>query len=239
MKSGEAQKSLFTLMDLDDKELQDLANISAEGKMADLIDKIQKQIKQEKVTAARFDHLQAIGGHVEEALLKAIDSDVVQVVYPKNRDEYVDAVNKQNGQDIVVSVKKHDQRIEEIYYIEVKSKWDFDDPAHMSPNQVKKACENLDKYCLCCVDLRKHKEEDLANLPQQVILDCTNVKMDIGRTLQPLMKEIIEADGRSDEVQIKISDYRSNMSSKVFEKGEPFQKLLDTLVAKAQEVLQR
>lgn len=239
MKSGEAKKSLFTLMDLDDKELKDLANISAEGKMADLIDKIQKQIKQEKVTAARFAHLQAIGGHVEEALLKAIDSDVVQVVYPKNRDEYVDAVNKQNGQDIVVSVKKHDQRIEEIYYIEVKSKWDFDDPAHMSPNQVKKACENLDKYCLCCVDLRKHKEEDLVNLTQQVILDSTNVKMDIGRTLRPLMKEIIEADGRSDEVQIKISDYRSNMSSKVFEKGEPFQKLLDTLVAKAQEVLQR
>lgn len=239
MKSGVAQKSLFTLMDLDDKELQDLANISAEGKMADLIDKIQKQIKQEKVIAARFAHLQAIGGHVEEALLKAIDSDVVQVVYPKNKGEYVDAVNRQNGQDIVVSVKKYDQTIEEIYYIEVKSKWDFDDPAHMSPHQVKKACENLDKYCLCCVDLQKHKEEDLANLHQQVILDCTNVKMDIGRTLRPLMKEIIEADGRSDEVQIKISDYRSNMSSKVFGEGEPFQKLLDTLVTKVQEVLQK
>lgn len=239
MKSGEAQKSLFALMDLDDNELQDLANISAEGKMSDLIDKIQKQIKQERVIAARFAHLQTIGEHVEEVLLKAIDNDVVQVVYPKDKDEYVDASNRQNGQDIVISVKRHDQTLEEIYYIEVKSKWDFNEAAHMSPNQVKKACQNPDKYCLCCVDLREHKEEDLVNLPQQVILDCTNVKMDIGRTLQPLMKEIIEADGRSDEVQIKISDYRSNMSSKVFEKGEPFQKLLDTLVAKAQEVLQR
>jgi hypothetical protein len=237
MKSGEAQKSLFALMDLDDNELQDLANISAEGKMSDLIDKIQKQIKQERVIAARFAHLQTIGEHVEEVLLKAIDNDVVQVVYPKDKDEYVDASNRQNGQDIVISVKRHDQTLEEIYYIEVKSKWDFNKAAHMSPNQVKKACQNSDKYCLCCVDLREHKEEDLANLPQQVILDCTNVKMDIGKTLRPLMKEIIEADDRSDDVQIKISDYRSNMGATVFEKGEPFQKLLDTLVKKAQDAL--
>lgn len=239
MKSGNAQKSLFALMDLDDKELQDLANISAEGKMADLIDKIQKQIKQEQVTAARFAHLQTIGEHVEEALLNAIDSDVVQVIYPKDKDEYVDATNRQNGQDIVISVKKHNQTIEEIYYIEVKSKWDFNESAHMSTNQVKKACQNPDKYCLCCVDLREYKEEDLANLPQQVILNCTNVKMNIGKTLQPLMNEIIEADNRPDDVQIKISDYRSNMGAAVFEKGEPFQKLLDTLVKKVQETLQR
>ena len=207
--------------------------------MAELIDKIQKQIKQEKVTAARFAHLQTIGEHVEEALLKAIDNDVVQVVYPKDKDEYVDAANRQNGQDIVISVQRHDQTLEEIYYIEVKSKWDFNEAAHMSPNQVKKACQNPDKYCLCCVDLREHKDEDLANLPQQVILDCTNVKMNIGITLRPLMKEIIEADDRSDDIQIKISDYRSNMGATVFEKGDPFQKLIDTLVKKAQEALQR
>ena len=70
-----------------------------------------------------------------------------------------------------------------------------------------------------------------------MILDCTNVKMDIGKTLRPLMKEIIEADDRSDDVQIKISDYRSNMGATVFEKGDPFQKLLDTLVKKAQDAL--
>ena len=235
MKSGEAQRSLFALMDLDDNELKDLANISAEGKMAELIDKIQKQINQERITAARFAHLQTIGEHVEEALLEAIDNDVVQVVYPKDKDEYVNATNRQNGQDIVISVKKHDQSLEEIYYIEVKSKWDFNEAAHMSPNQVKKACQNPDKYCLCCVDLRNHKDEDLANLPQQVILDSTNVKMEIGKTLCPLMKEIIEADDRSDDVQIKISDYRSNMWASVFEKGEPFQKLLDTLIIKVQD----
>ena len=177
---------------------------------------------------------------MEQKYVRAmLENDLFAVVYPKDKDEYVDAGNRQNGQDIVISVKRHDQTLEEIYYIEVKSKWDFNEAAHMSPNQVKKACQNPDKYCLCCVDLREHKDEDLANLPQQVILDCTNVKMNIGITLRPLMKEIIEADDRSDDIQIKISDYRSNMGATVFEKGDPFQKLIDTLVKKAQEALQR
>ena len=40
------------------------------------------------------------------------------------------------------------------------------------------------------------------------------------------MANIIEADGKSEDVQIKISDYRSNMGAKVFEIGEPFDKLI-------------
>ncbi len=239
MKTGEAQKSLFSLMDnMDDDHLGRLAKLGEEGNISNLIDKLEKYQQQEWDSAARFNHLHTIGKHIENVLRERIGKDVVSITMPKGKEEDVDVDDVQDGQDIVVKVQKNGEwRI--LFYVEVKSKWDFNEAAHMSPNQVKKACENLDKYCLCCVDLRKHKEEDLVNLPQQVILDCTNVKMDIGRTLQPLMKEIIDADGRSDEVQIKISDYRSNMSSKVFEKGEPFQKLLDTLVAKAQEVLQR
>ena len=51
------------------------------------------------------------------------------------------------------------------------------------------------------------------------------------------MKEIIEADNRSDDIQIKISDYRSNMGAKVFEQGEPFQKLIDAIIETAQRYL--
>lgn len=50
--------------------------------------------------------------------------------------------------------------------------------------------------------------------------------MRIGYELQPLVANIIEADGKSEDVQIKISDYRSNMGAKVFEIGEPFDKLI-------------
>lgn len=236
MKSGDAQKSLFALMDLKDSELQELANLSVDGKMEELIEKMKSQLKQEQEETARFNHFYTIGTHVENALLNAIDSNLIKVEYIKEKEEYVKAANRQNGQDIVVSVKKDGDFID-VFYIEVKSKWSFDDPAHMSSNQVRKACQYPNQYCLCCVDLRQHKDEDLSNLDQQVILDCTKVKLDIGNTLKPLMKEIIEADNRSDDIQIKISDYRSNMGAKVFEQGEPFQKLIDAIIETAQRYL--
>ena len=228
MKSGDAQKSLFALMDLDDNELKDLANISEKGKMAELIDKIQKQIRQEQVTAARFSHLQTIGEHVEEALLKALDNDVVQVVYPKDKNEYVDAINRQNGQDIVVMVKVNGYW-KEVFYIEVKSKWDFDDPAHMSTNQIKKACLHPKEYALCCVDLRPFKNSNLVELPVQVIVNATRVKMNIGDILAPMVSSILDADKLPDKTQIKISEYRTNMSAEVFEQGLPFKVLTDTI----------
>ena len=44
-----------------------------------------------------------------------------------------------------------------------------------------------------------------------------------------MIKEILEADERPDNEQIKISEYRSNMSAKVFEIGEPFEALLNKI----------
>lgn len=92
-------------------------------------------------------------------------------------------------------------------------------------------------YSLCCVDLREHKNEDLASLPTETILACTKVKMNIGSELYPMMTGILEADERPDENQIKISDYRSNMSAKVFEVGVPFPVLLDRIETIAKQVL--
>ena len=102
----------------------------------------------------------------------------------------------------------------------------------MSTRQVIMASLHSDKYALCCVDLRPYKNEDLANLPKDKILGATKVKMDIGRTLFPLMSNILDAEKQSDDVQIKISEYRSNISAKVFEQGEPF----GALIAKIEEV---
>ena len=55
------------------------------------------------------------------------------------------------------------------------------------------------------------------------------MKLDIGRQLSPMMSGILAADKQSDEVQIKISEYRSNMSAKMFEQGVSFQELIDKI----------
>lgn len=118
----------------------------------------------------------------------------------------------------------------DVYYVEVKSKWDFNEPAHMSTRQIKMAADHPNEYALCCVDLRNHKNKDLEHLNPEIIIECTKVKLDIGDILNPMVKTILEADKLSDDVQIKISEYRSNISAKVFEKGEPLEVLLDKIV---------
>ena len=233
MQSGKAQKSLFTLMDnLEDDDLERLSKLGEDGNIAELIDKMERIQQLEYESAARFNHLHTIGKHIEDVLRESIGTDAIKAVMPENKDDVIVADDIQDGQDIIINLKVNGDW-KEIYYIEVKSKWDFSiEPAHMSTRQVRMASLHSDKYALCCVDLRPYKNEDLANLPKDKILGATKVKMDIGRTLFPLMSNILDAEKQSDDVQIKISEYRSNISAKVFEQGEPF----GALIAKIEEV---
>ena len=56
--------------------------------------------------------------------------------------------------------------------------------------------------------------------------------MGIGEILNPMLKAILEADNRSDDEQIKISEYRSNMGASIFEKGDSLDVLLNTIEQK-------
>ena len=140
----------------------------------------------------------------------------------------------QNGQDIVISVKNGEEW-KEAYFVEVKSKWDFNEPAHMSTRQVRMAAMHPENYALCCVDLREYKNQELDKLPPEIIKQCTRVKMSIGSDLQPLVQAILDADDLDEDVQIKISEYRSNMSAKVFEKGNS----LDALLKKIENIVRK
>lgn len=236
MQSGRAQKSLFSLMDnCSDDHLEQLAKYgkNIEG----LLDKLDSIEKQERDSAARFNHLHTIGKHIEDVLRERIGQDVVSIKMPESKDDNnVDVNDEQNGQDIVVKVLKNGEW-KNIFFVEVKSKWDFNEAAHMSMRQVRMASLNPDMYALCCVDLRPYKDQDLENLSESVILDATHVKMDIGTTLFPMVSGILDADKQPDETFIKISEYRSNIPAKVFEVGEPFDALLTKIEQRAREIL--
>ena len=236
MKSGKAQKSLFSLMDIEDDNLDRLAKLTEKGSINIMLDKMERQQELEYENEARFNHLHAIGKHIEDTLREKIGSDLIQVDNPMRTEGNTIVEDVQNGQDIVVRIKNGEEWAD-IFYVEVKSKWDFSEPAHMSTRQVRMAALHPNEYALCCVDLRKHKHEDLENLPTEIILECTNVKMGIGEILNPMLKAILEADNRSDDEQIKISEYRSNMGASIFEKGDSLDVLLNTIETKIRQKL--
>lgn len=232
MQSGPAQKSLFSLMKLDEGVLSELAEYSDKSKIADVLDTYKRKLQAEADKRARMEHLEKIGKHMEEALREELNGELIKIRYTK--DEEMEADDEQYGQDIVV--KKMVNGIwKPFYYIEVKSKWDFDDPAHMSMRQIKTACENEANYALCCVDLRKYRDSDLATLSTDVIIQQTKVKMDIGERLNEVMQSVLAADKQSDSEQIKLGEYRTNMHVDVFTKGEPFDALIKRISALANE----
>lgn len=228
MKSGTAQESLFSLMDLEDENLERLAKLSESGDIEQMLNKMEHQQKLEEENQAQFNHLYTIGKHIEDVLREKIGSELVNIINPAIEDGHAFAEDMQNGQDIVVCVNKNGQW-DDVFHVEVKSKWDFTEPAHMSMHQIRTAVLHQDNYALCCVDLREYKNQNLKELPESVIISSTKVKMDIGEKLKQMMSNIMDADKMPDDSQIKISDYRSNMSAKVFEQGESFQVLLNKI----------
>ena len=220
----EERKHIYSVVKTDSDTLKACAELCESENRSQLIAKLHELIEQEKARDARMNHLLIIGKHIEEALKDNIEKGLVAVdILKKKNDLVVDDI--QNGQDIVVHIKDGDN-LKPIFFVEVKSKWNFDEPAHMSTNQIKQAAKHPDEYALCCVDLRPYKDKDLRSLTDEEIIGSTKVKMRIGHELQPLVAKIIEADGKSEDEQIKISDYRSNMGAKVFERGDDFEKLI-------------
>lgn len=222
MTSVDAQKSLFSLMDLDDDGLARLAKLNDEGTLMRLLDDAEILRQNEMDNKARFDHLHKIGKHIEKSLQHKFDSSLVKIEPSSNVED------DQSGQDLTIRTINKDGQYVEVYYVEVKSKWDFNEPAHMSTLQIQKAVNNPGKYALCCVDLRQHKNEDLLNLSEDVICNCTKVKMNISEELSPLVDSIIKAAKEPEDKQIKISGYQSNMSAAIFSQGES----LDCLIAR-------
>ena len=216
----EERKHIYSVVKTDSNTLKACAELCESENRSQLIKKLHELIEQEKARNARMNHLSIIGKHIEEALKENIEKGLVSVDI-KNKETDCQVEDIQNGQDIVVYLTDGEE-FKPVFFVEVKSKWNFDEPAHMSTNQIRQAAKHPDEYALCCVDLRPYKDKDLLSLTNEEIIESTKVKMRIGYELQPLVANIIEADGKSEDVQIKISDYRSNMGAKVFVQGDDF-----------------
>ena len=160
-----------------------------------------------------------------------IDAEYQQYKGTRMEKEYKDIKpnDEQDGQDIVVRYNG-----KEIYYIEVKSKWSFDEPAHMSVSQMRKAVQNPDKYALCCVELTKYNSNEVESIDTDTILTNCYDHLDIGDKLSKLLKPIVD-DNSDAEMNIKIYDYKCNLNKGFFVStpNKGLQPLIDAIVKAA------
>jgi len=224
--SGEKGKHVYTLMRQDEAVIEDLATLAEEPNFAEIVGKARALLLEKQQEESDFEFKKKIGNHIEALLRKRLNESV-------NNDEFC-FPDVQNGQDIVVMYKE-----KPIYRIEVKTKWNFttSGPAYMSRNQVMKACEDPERYALCCVDLTNSDLPD-KYYPESldVVMDRIKMKFDIGQTLDILMKPSKEAIEHDPENNVAIDgDFKARIPAGAFRKGETFDALIEKIIKLAKD----
>ena len=228
----EDSDKLKAICDISDK-IKDKSALKALSELADsdnltLILYEAKALKDAQLERERqFNFKYTIGKIIEDELRKEI-GDSLSCEFRTS--------DIQNGQDMVISYKG-----KPLYYIESKAKWNFTDPAHMSSQQMKQAVREQGHYALCCVDCTpdtgaridmEATREDVCAAHDEILAN-TYVHTDIGETLSPTLRPVIDEEDRTtDDYSSKImvrGDFRCNIPKKVFNAGIPFSEFLSQL----------
>ncbi len=225
---GENKTNVYKLMKADDGTLEVLAKLSESSRLQEILSQAEKLLEQDAQKRADFEKKYEIGKRIEELIRERIKQDLGETLKIKMKKKYDEdwSVNDiQNGQDIVVSYNNQD-----IFFIEVKTKWNFSEPAHMSKNQMRMACKKSECYALCCVDLTNSTEGLYPSIDE--IIKNIYVHLNIGNRLKPVMTPIWDADNNP-ETSIRIDgDYAASITKKIFISGNGIDTLLKAIIAK-------
>lgn len=157
-----------------------------------------KAFEAEQLNEADFGFKKAIGVHIENLIRKKVQTEVRKFV--------VTVREKQGGQDMVILVDDL-----EIYFIEVKSRWNISSSITMSNTQIKKATRNKSIYALCSVDMSDYKPDDgnRYEVPDiSLILNRIRFLDSIGEKIEPLISNAMSVEAKDDEVKL-TDEYRA------------------------------
>lgn len=225
---GADRASTYKFMKADANRKAKLLELMDRPDFDTLIKKTEDFIQNERERNIVFKQMLSIGKEIEDKLREKLDETLLEIQY-RREDEKMVVGDVQNGQDIIIRYKEQD-----IYYIEVKSKWNFDEPAHMSVNQMRQAVLNPQNYALCCVELTDYSSADVEKISIQTILAHCYVHLDIGDKLSDLIEAIVNDDSDA-ETHIKIRDYRCDLNKGFFTSSPHIgiQDLVDDILSKA------
>ena len=226
---GAERASTYKFMKADANKKEKLLALMDRPDFDEILKKAEDYINAERERNIVFKHMLSIGKEIEKKLRCALDDNLLEVQYRK-KDEKMEVGDIQNGQDIVIKY-----RGSEIYFIEVKSKWNFDEPAHMSTNQMRQAVLFPDNYALCCVELTRYNSNEVEGLGIDKILDNCYDHLDIGHKLSSLLKPIVD-DHSDAEMNVKIYDYKCDLKKGFFtlSPNKGLQPLVDAIISAAQ-----
>lgn len=241
---GEERDHTYRFMKANSSTQKKITELLEHSDVVDyILEKVKREIEAEREKELDFKYKYLVGIEIEKFLREQLQDELE--VLSLNQSEQIAANDEQNGQDIVIRYNG-----EAIYYIEVKSKWNFHNAAHMSVTQMKKAVSNPERYALCCVELTEYSHiinEAIAKNKLRNLLSSEEVKifsniythLDIGKKLGFYLDKIVKDENESnDDTRVKITDYRSDLTKNFFLSGEKGLSSLIEAIRKAKEQAQ-
>ena len=220
------KNGVFRLMKIEDpSKLEQLAALADDENIDQIIQYGKLALIEQQNKEADLEYKKSLGEYVEQCVQNKLKSLLIQ----KNDNllNQIRVENEQCGYDLVVY-----QDTTPIYYIEVKSRWGSDQSVMMSPLQMRTSVEVSENYSLCCVDMTgmaydsfNHEYPSL-----QETIDRMKCLTNIGK----LNTKLVQVVYNNSDNEIHIGgEYKCIVPQKVIkENGEPFDKLVTTIVNK-------
>lgn len=208
----------FSILSLDPTRIKSLAKLGNNPDFDEIVRLGKEALLAKQQEQANFQYKYAIGTYIENILRNSLID-----VIPDNI--MVEIKNEQNGQDIIIKFKDTP-----VYYIEVKSRWDINNPERMSKNQTLKAHEQRKNYALCSVDMTKYQGDNRTNVKNiEEIRDLIRVNTDIGDKVAHLI-DVLNQTNELETINLD-GDYRTRIPQKYIETGYSLNEFVFLLIA--------
>ena len=213
----------FSILSLDPSRIKKLAELGKNPDFDQIVKLGQEAFIKKQQDDGNFKHKYAIGTHIENILRESLTSSI-----PENIKAVIEDV--QDGQDIIIKIDETP-----VYFIEVKSRWDVNNPIRMSKNQTLRANEQKNNYALCSVDMTKYLGDNKYNVQNiDEIRTCIRFNTDIGKEVLHLI-DILNQTNEPDTIHLD-GDFRTLVPMKFIDKGidlNEFEKYLIATLSKA------
>lgn len=219
----ESKSSFYRLMKVAQNKslLEDLADISEN---ASVLNQFKDFLQKHKQEESEFKFKHELGKHIEDMLREKLGEELKEHLSFSPTIE-----DQQCGQDIVVKFDGKD-----VYFIECKAKWNFNEAAHMSKLQIQQAYRERNRYALCAIDLTGFNalhEEHFPSMDE--LVNHIHVHLNIAEELGDQVKPLLEIKEEVSEEQMTISaQYQSNIPKNVFVNHIGFEVLLNDIIKK-------
>ncbi|WP_298062799.1 hypothetical protein [uncultured Rikenella sp.] len=223
--SDDDRSALFQIQMQGSDKLHRMAELIKSEHFDEIMERAEQLVVQAQERKQQFAFTYAIGKLLEDFTRNEISTELTCVYNKDENSIYADDV--QCGQDIVIRYKD-----KPLYYIECKTKWNFNEPAHMSSLQMRQAVEKAGRYALCCIDctnttgcaISPNATKDEVIKSRTNILQHTYVHRNLNEVFGDILKPIISHEKEpfaEDKIRVN-GDFSCNIPKKVFANGQPF-----------------